>query len=151
MAGNRYEKIIEMIFLSHYKRGMKEFEFERSEIEKVASDLSIDLPKNLGDVLYSFRFRTDLPKAIQKRAPKGLEWYIELAGRGKYRFRVGKKQVFSPSTQLSYTKIPDSTPGVISMYALDDEQALLAKLRYNRLLDIFSGVTCYSLQNHLRS
>jgi hypothetical protein len=37
------------------------------------------------------------------------------------------------------------------MYALTDEQALLAKLRYNRLIDIFSGVTCYSLQNHLRT
>jgi hypothetical protein len=38
-----------------------------------------------------------------------------------------------------------------SMYALGDEQALLAKLRYNRLIDIFTGVTCYSLQNHLRT
>ena len=37
------------------------------------------------------------------------------------------------------------------MYALSDEQALLAKLRYNRLIDIFSGVTCYSLQSHLRT
>ena len=37
------------------------------------------------------------------------------------------------------------------MYAFDDEQALLAKLRYNRLVDIFSSVTCYSLQNHLRT
>jgi len=37
------------------------------------------------------------------------------------------------------------------MYALSDEQALLAKVRYNRLIDIFSSVTCYSLQNHLRT
>jgi hypothetical protein len=37
------------------------------------------------------------------------------------------------------------------MYALSDEQALLAKIRYNRLIDIFTGLTCYSLQNHLRS
>lgn len=37
------------------------------------------------------------------------------------------------------------------MYSLDDEQALLAKLRYNRLIDIFTGLTCYSLQNHLRT
>ncbi len=29
----------------------------------------------------------------------------------------------------------------IEMYALSDEQALLAKLRYNRLLDVFTGVT----------
>lgn len=48
-------------------------------------------------------------------------------------------------------KIPDATPGIVSMYALNDEQSLLAKLRYNRLIDIFTGVTCYSLQNHLRT
>jgi hypothetical protein len=34
---------------------------------------------------------------------------------------------------------------------LTDEQALLAKVRYNRLIDIFLGVTAYSLQNHLRT
>ncbi len=34
---------------------------------------------------------------------------------------------------------------------LTDEQALLAKVRYNRLVDIFTGVACYSLQNHLRT
>jgi hypothetical protein len=49
------------------------------------------------------------------------------------------------------TKIPDATPGIIAKYALNDEQALLAKVRYNRLLDVFTGVTCYSLQNHLRT
>lgn len=34
---------------------------------------------------------------------------------------------------------------------MNDEQSLLAKLRYNRLVDIFTGLTCYSLQNHLRT
>ena len=52
---------------------------------------------------------------------------------------------------MAETKIPDATPGVIALYALNDEQALLAKLRYNRLIDIFTGVTCYSLPNHLRT
>lgn len=57
----------------------------------------------------------------------------------------------TPNGLLAETKVPDSTPGVIAKYALSDEQALLAKLRYNRLTDIFTGVTCYSLQNHLRT
>ena len=56
-----------------------------------------------------------------------------------------------PNESISVTKVPDSTPGVIAKYALSDEQALLAKLRYNRLVDIFTGVACYSLQNHLRT
>lgn len=52
---------------------------------------------------------------------------------------------------MAQTKIPDATPGLIGMYALNDEQALLAKLRYNRLVDVFMRVTCYSLQSHLRT
>jgi hypothetical protein len=52
---------------------------------------------------------------------------------------------------LAETKVPDSTPGLISLYALNDEQALLARLRYNRLIDIFTGISCYSLQSHLRT
>jgi hypothetical protein len=47
--------------------------------------------------------------------------------------------------------IPDATPEVIRAYALDDEQALLAIVRYNRLIDTFLGLTTYSLQNHLRT
>ncbi len=52
---------------------------------------------------------------------------------------------------MSAIKVPAATPGIIEKYALSDEQALLARLRYNRLIDIFTGITCYSLQNHLRT
>ena len=37
------------------------------------------------------------------------------------------------------------------MYAFNDEQALLARVRYNRLIDVFLGIACYSLQNHFRT
>ncbi|HAI86179.1 MAG TPA: endonuclease, partial [Firmicutes bacterium] len=52
---------------------------------------------------------------------------------------------------LHAIKVPDATPGIVELYSLQDEQALLAKVRYNRLIDIFTGLTCYSLQNHLRT
>lgn len=57
----------------------------------------------------------------------------------------------APNPALTVIKIPDATPGVIARYALTDEQALLAKLRYNRLIDLFTSLTCYSLQNHLKT
>jgi hypothetical protein len=56
-----------------------------------------------------------------------------------------------PSPNLVVTKIPDSTPEIIRGAALGDEQALLALVRYNRLIDTFLGVTAFSLQNHLRT
>ena len=56
-----------------------------------------------------------------------------------------------PNRELATIEIPDSTPEIVGAYALNDEQALLARLRYNRLIDVFLGVTAYSLQNHLRT
>ncbi len=148
---NRYAKIIERIFHSHFKKGMEEFGFEREELETLASELGVKLPKNLGDLIYSFKFRTVLPASILALAPKGRSWVIRQAGRGKYCFIAAIATTIAPNTMMAETKIPDATPGVIEMHALNDEQALLAKVRYNRLIDIFTGVTCYSLQNHLRT
>ena len=148
---NRYAQIIERIFLSKYREGSQEVEFEREEIVRVATELGIKLPKNLGDLLYSFRYRATLPEAIRSKAPEGFEWMIRPAGRSRYRFVVTKLASVIPSESLVQTKLPDATPGVVTMYSLNDEQALLARLRYNRLIDIFTGLTCYSLQNHLRT
>src|SRR4030043_1999840 len=148
---NRYSQIIEAIFSKYFQKGSKEIPFERSDIVTVAKKLRIKLPKNLGDVLYSFRYRTPLPDSIIGKAPKGFEWIIRPAGRARYKFVLATKSAIVPSKILAETKIPDATPGVIGKYKLNDEQALLAKLRYNRLIDIFTGLTCYSLQNHLRT
>jgi len=148
---NRYSQIIEEIFFKCFRKGKKEILFERADIVKAAEKLRIKLPKNLGDVLYSFRYRTPLPDSIVSKAPKGFEWIIRPAGRARYKFVLATKSAIVPSKILAETKIPDATPGVISKYKLNDEQALLAKLRYNRLIDIFTGLTCYSLQNHLRT
>ncbi len=147
----RYDAIIVEIFQRHYQEGLNSFEFSRSEFAEVATDIGIVLPKNLGDVLYSFRFRKDLPLAISTTAPEGYGWIIELAGYGNYRFRLSQINRIIPNPNLQQIKIPDSTPEIIVKYAMSDEQALLAKVRYNRLIDIFLGITTYSLQNHLRT
>ena len=57
----------------------------------------------------------------------------------------------TPNPNLAVTKVPDATPGIIAKYAFSDEQAVLARVRYNRLVDIFLGIACYSLQNHFRA
>ena len=148
---NRYSAIIERIFLSKYEKGMREVPFEREEIEKVAARLKIKLPKNLGDLVYSFRYRTLLPDTITSLAGDREVWIIRPTGRGKYCFALVRDTPILPNEHMAVTKVPDATPGIVAKYALSDEQALLARVRYNRLVDIFSGVTCYSLQNHLRT
>lgn len=148
---NVYTAIIERIFHSKYKPGTREVNFEREELVTAANDLKIELPKNLGDLVYSLRYRAGLPDSIQKLAGEGETWIIRPSGRAKYRFVLVRSKPIVPNENMSTTKVPDATPGVVAKYALSDEQALLAKVRYNRLIDIFTGVACYSLQNHLRT
>ncbi|MDQ2900575.1 MAG: endonuclease, partial [Acidobacteriota bacterium] len=89
--------------------------------------------------------------AIQSTASKGMEWGIELAGKGQYRFKLGKLVRIVPRPDLIAIKIPDATPEIITPYALTHEQSLLAKVRDNRLIDVFMGIASYSLQNYLQT
>lgn len=130
---------------------MTAFIFEREEIVEAATALGLERPRNVGDVIYTFRFRRPFPAHILSTAPAGKEWMLRKVGRSQYKFVLSTHWALAPNPALSVIKVPDATPGVITRYALGDEQALLAKLRYNRLVDLFTGLTCYSLQNHLRT
>jgi len=132
---NRYKILIERLFFNHWSEGTADFEFARDELESVATSLDMKLPKNLGDILYALRFRIGYPDSIVETQPVGLEWIIEGAGRARYRFRLVKAVRILPNPNLATTSIPDATPELIRAYALDDEQALLAIVRYNRLID----------------
>jgi hypothetical protein len=148
---SRYSDLIASIFADKHDGSAAPVEFARTDIEGAAAALQMNLPRNLGDVIYSFRFRAALPQSIVTTAPQGLEWVIKLAGRGLYRFELVSEARVVPNPNLIVTKVPDATPEIIGQHALGDEQAVLAKVRYNRLIDIFLGVTAYSLQNHLRT
>ena len=148
---NRYSAIIAKVFANHYGKNGESFEFTRDEFAVIAVELDVNLPKNVGDLIYSFRYRNELPQSILATAKNGQEWIIEGAGRAKYRFRLVKLNRIVPREELLTIKVPDATPQIIGAYALGDEQALLAKVRYNRLVDVFLGITAYSLQNHLRT
>jgi hypothetical protein len=65
--------------------------------------------------------------------------------------RLSQANCFIPGKSRYQIKIPDVTPSFVTANALTDGQALLAKVRYNRLIDNFLGVTAYSLQNNLRT
>lgn len=148
---NRYLSIIKQLFSNHHSDNATEFEFTRNEFVAIAKKLKITLPKNVGDVLYSFRYRKELPEEIRTTAATGFEWIIEGAGRACYRFKQVHLNRIVPREELLAIKVPDATPEIIAAYALGDEQALLAKVRYNRLVDVFLGITAFSLQNHLRT
>jgi hypothetical protein len=152
---NRYKQLLEHIFFDKdfgaYEDGVTKIDFEREDLERAAGKLGIRLPKNQGDVIYAQRYRTSLPERIVETQSEGMEWIIDGIGRAKYRFSLVPLNRICPNSALRAIKLPDATPEIIGAYALSDEQALLAKVRYNRLIDIFLGVTAYSLQNHMRT
>lgn len=146
-----YKSLVAKLFAGKYKHGMTRVEFTRDDIRKAAADLKMALPKNLGDVIYSIRYRSALPPEVSRTERDGKKWLILGTGISKYAFRLMKLEPIVPTTTLATIKIPESTPEIVSHHAQGDEQALLAKVRYNRIIDIFLGIAAYSLQSHLRT
>lgn len=151
MALNRYSRLVETIFERNYSDGKDTVNFVREDLITISKELEIPLPKNLGDIIYTFRYRAALPESITSKAPEGKEWVIRPAGSGRYQFALTEFSRIIPNALLSEIKILDATPGIIKKYAIGDEQGLLARVRYNRLIDVFTGIVCYPLQSHLRT
>jgi len=79
---NRYASIILHLFKRGHSKGATEILFTRDQIFQAARRLKIALPKNLGDIIYSFRYRVAFPEYIQKKAPSGRRWIIQPKGTG---------------------------------------------------------------------
>lgn len=149
---SKYVQIIAWVFAKNHNQGDVIVRFGRDQLVQASDALGFARIKNLGDIPYSFRFRRELPAEIQSTAPEGAEWIIVGTGIGEYAFRLASPGKIEPSSHYYPIKIPDSTPEIVRHYAPGtDEQALLARARYNRLIDVFTGLTCYSVQNHLRT
>lgn len=146
----KYDRIISEVFRTHFD-GTASFEFARSSIAEAAIGLGLSPPKNLGDVVYTYRSRRDLPEQIQRTTTVGRDWIIRSVGMARYEFVQVRWGGAQPSPSLAETLIPDSTPALIELYRQSDEQALLSTLRYNRLVDVFAKLSCFSVQSHLRT
>ena len=158
--GEDYKNIILDVFKRHYKPGLTRFTFTRTELVTAAEKAGVKLnrdddeestTKNIGDVVYTFRFRRQFPKEILATASSGKMWIITGKGDALYEFRLITTPVLQADPALFKSKIHDATPEIVRRFALNDEQAVLARIRYNRLIDLFCHCVAFSLQNHLRT
>ena len=147
------DEVLQRVFERNHKAGAKEVCFSMDEVRDAIAAVAASRPgykeNNVADVRYQYTSgRRELPSSIDKHGP----WMI--VGRGKARYAFVKLTVnpeIKIQEDLATILLPNATPEIVLAYAGSDEQGLLAKLHYNRLLDIFLQITCYHLQNHWRT
>lgn len=142
-----YDKIITALFFSKYKEGAAELDFTKDELVSIARESGITL-RNPPDVVYTYRSRANLPHSILEKG----NWVIFPKGKGRFSFLKSKRKPFVDIQEgLLPIEIPNALPEIVEKYLSEDEQALLSSVRYNRLIDIFTEITCFHLQSHIRT
>jgi len=147
------DEVLQRVFEKNYKSDAKEVLFSMDDVRRAIADVAKLRPgykeNNVADVRYQYTSgRRPLPASVNRLGP----WMIVGRGKAQYAF---VKLAASPEIQIQADLVtiylPDATPEIVLEYAGSDEQGLLAKVHYNRLLDIFLQITCYHLQNHWRT
>jgi hypothetical protein len=143
-----YDEVILEIFRKHYLPDSSRIIFEKDELAKVCIEHGITV-RNIPDIIYTYRVRRKLPSAILVTG----NWAIEPAGRGVYSFLKlqNTPQFDIPFHDYQPIEILNAIPEVVEGMLRQDEQSLLTKILYNRLIDIFTRLTCFHIQNHYRS
>jgi hypothetical protein len=142
--------VLDHLFEEKFRPGLRRIEFDRDDIARVAKAIGVKGAANVPDLPYNFNCRRkSRSPAMTAAESKRKRWYIVPKKKG-YAFVLDQMPIV-PTPDFRITKIPDSTPEIIAARALTDEQAVLARIRYNRLIDIFLGITSYSLQSHIKS
>ena len=147
------DAVIERVFKKRYQPGAEEVPFLMTDIRDAIAEVSKSNPGykegNAFDVRYQYTSgRQPLPASIDQYGP----WMIAGRGKAKYAFvKLAGGTAIHIQEDLLTILLPDATPEIVMEYAGDDEQGILAKVRYNRLLDVFLQVTCYHLQNHWKT
>jgi hypothetical protein len=145
---SRYDAVLLEVFQVHYREGVTYIRFEKDELTEACRKHGVTI-RNIPDVIYTYRARRPLPSPILASG----HWAIEPAGRGVYAFRLLRNPPhfdvhFSDYAPVDiYNAIPEVVEGLLRQ----DEQSLLTRILYNRLVDIFTGLTCFHIQNHYRS
>lgn len=121
--------------------------FDKDDVAKVANDLNITI-RNIPDIIYTYRSRRPLPMIILDKG----NWIIAPKGKGKFAFcKISRSPHLQIQEGLASIDILNSLPEIVEKYSTNDEQALLSCIRYNRLIDVFTGITCFHLQSHIRT
>jgi hypothetical protein len=145
---SQYDEVLLEVFFRHYREGANYLKFKKDELVEACRKHGITV-RNIPDIIYTYRARRVLPDIILSTG----HWAIEPAGRGFYAFRLLRNPPHFeiPFRDYAPVEIYNAIPEVVEGLLRQDEQSLLTRILYNRLVDIFTGLTCFHIQNHYRS
>jgi hypothetical protein len=148
---SEYDKVIEALFFKKFNaiqnKDSTELDFDTNELIETVNSLKIVI-KNIPDITYTYRSRGKLPVSVRSTG----DWIIKPKGKGNFAFtKSNRPPFFTIQEELASTEILNSLPDIVEKYIQEDEQGLLSAIRYNRLIDIFTGITCFHLQSHIRT
>jgi len=107
---SRQSQIVKAVFFDRFEKGETSVFFSRQDLFDACTKHDIEPLKNMGDgALYSYRYRTKLPKEILETQPEGKEWVILGRGISQYEFRLVSASNILPNENLLSTKIPIDT------------------------------------------
>lgn len=149
MPKSQSSQVIERIFEAIFVSGQTNLPIEHSVFRELASNLRLANYSDLDDVFATYRSGRELPKEISASAPEGYEWVIECGDTGLFAFSLKRSLELFPD-EITLVTIPDSTHSLVAQYASSDLLAMLARIRYNRLVDLLSGVISFYLQSYVR-
>lgn len=145
---SQYDEVLLEVFLRHHREGADYLKFRKDELAEACRKRGITV-RNIPDIIYTYRARRMLPRRILATR----HWAIEPAGRGSYAFRLLRNLAHFEIPFGDYTPVDiyNAIPEVVEGLLRQDEQSLLTRVLYNRLVDIFTSLTCFHIQNHYRS
>lgn len=150
-----FSSVLVILFQASLSNRSKIFRFDHDDfIEAVNVAGRIASPPcelSIHQFVALFSSEKGWPVEILISTPRSKLWIIVGKGDAQYEFRLITKPFLSADEGRSVTKLHDATPEIVRRFALSDEQAALARIRYNRLVDIFCKCVAHSLQNHLRT
>ncbi len=142
-----YDRVVEELFFTYWEKGAIEVVFTKDNLIDAIERVGLRI-KNTADIIYTYRSRRKLPAKLLKLG----DWIIASRGSGKYAFvpTLQGRLIEIPSA-LKIHPVPWAVPEIVAANLARDEQGLLTIARYNRLLDVFTGLACFHLQSHVRT
>lgn len=122
--------------------------FTRDDIISFFKKNHIKTPKNIGDLIYNLRYRSDYLSSYDYFLKKDYTWTLISLNTGEYAL-VAKKQLRLPDLEsLEINYIDDITPAHIHNLRTYNDQSLLMKILQNNILQEFLEDEVMTLQMH---